>query len=130
MSYSPELLKIHRERILMKMNSCRLCEPCRWKCDLYKELIEKKVRVHLNLIEIPCYCRPRINMRWARRDYWITNSFVQETYWVQELNRRYHQVMLRHNGRIAALLLGVNSIIRCELPVKSIRRTVVAYLYS
>ena len=68
---------------------------------------------------IPCYCREPGTFR---------RTYEQEMVMTDRIVHAYNDVMLRHHMRIAALLIGINSIIRDELPIRQLRHIVVAYL--
>lgn len=119
-----EELRALEEKLEIKStqyDSCFVCAEV--KCVLIHPLVHARPAGIIGFISTfsrtPCYCRePGTYRRNYEREMFMTDRIVHA----------YNEVMLRHHMRIAALLVGVNSIIRDELPVRQIRHIVVAYL--
>jgi hypothetical protein len=103
----------------------RVCGYCFWKGIFLKKLknakcvLDKKRLNRLLLIECCCGRSRRLlsDEEFDRYDKVIMN-----------MKSIYESILLRHNHRIAALLLSVNSIIQQEIPIKRACWIVVSYL--
>ena len=112
-----------KKRLELKFGQCALCYPCAEVTVLLPLLCHARPAGMINLIgtysRTPCYCRKPGTYR---------QNYEREMFMTDRIVHAYNEVMLRHHMRIAALLLGINSIIRNDLPIRQVRHIVVAYL--